>query len=45
MFRQFSSRRGKKHMLKITITNVPNDMTDKAIVSRICDKDALKLVI
>ena len=26
-------------MPKITITNVPNDMTDEALVKKICDKD------
>ena len=27
-------------MPKITITNVPNDMTDEAFVTKICNKDA-----
>ena len=27
-------------MPKITITNFPNDMTDEALVTKICDKDA-----
>ena len=30
----------KKLMPKLTITNVPNDMTDEALVTKICDKDA-----
>ena len=30
----------KKLMPKITITNVPNDMTDEALVTKICDKNA-----
>ena len=30
----------KKLMPKIKITNVPNNMTDEALVTKICDKDA-----
>ena len=29
----------KKLMPKITITKVPNDMTDEALVTKICDKE------
>ena len=27
-------------MFKITITNILNDMTDEALVTKVCDKDA-----
>ena len=30
----------KKLMPNFTITNVTNDMTDEALVTKICDKDA-----
>ena len=30
----------KKLLPKITMTNVPNDMIDEALVTKICDKDA-----
>ena len=30
----------KKIMPKITITNVPNVMTNETLVTKICDKDA-----
>ena len=29
----------KKLVSKVTITNVPNDMTDEALVTKICDKN------
>ena len=36
---KFCLDEAKKLMLKITITYRPNDMTDEALVSKICDKD------
>ena len=39
-FWQLLLRRGKKLMPKITITNIPNEMTDEALVTKIFNKDA-----